>query len=353
VAWEPRIFKLKGEANRMRVIDTTRYGLVTTGRVNVTGTHPAIRVSGKFVVDDARLLADEAMWLQSGTLDLDPSIHVLRSGAPEEPEKKPDPGESWFRDLRADLDVDLSRNTWITTRMPLDDRFGALYASLATVELAAQLEGKVKATWVNGDIGVKGEVKTLRGTTRILGADFEVKEGTVAFVGADPTNPFLDVKATHRQSQWGDVDVSISGSRDTLDVSFSSEQYPDETDIVSILVLGRPLSELSREEGQSNAGLLAIASAAVMGEIERSLGGAVFDLFEIETSDSGGLGAVRMGHSLGDRFFILLALKAEADPGENLTEAIIDWNLGRSWSLQIVTGDAGASSADIYRLWRF
>jgi len=166
----------------------------------------------------------------------------------------------------------------------------------------------------------------------------------VAFAGGDPKNPMLDVTATHH-SRYGDVDVKIGGSLSAMDLHFSSVEYPDETDIVSILVLGSPLSELSSAQAQSNSTLLSLASAAVMGQI--GLGGVV----EIETTTAGT--AVSVGHAIGNRLFVVLSRQTPVNPGENLIQATVEVNLGKEWTMEFTTGDQGASATDLYRTWRF
>jgi hypothetical protein len=41
------------------------------------------------------------------------------------------------------------------------------------------------------------------------------------------------------------------------------------------------------------------------------------------------------------------------DEGENITEITVDWTITRAWNAEFVTGDQGASSADLYWTWRF
>ena len=168
-------------------------------------------------------------------------------------------------------------------------------------------------------------------------------------------DPILNLTAVHRTSQYGDVEVVIGGSVSTLDLSFRSEDYPDETDVASILLFGSPLSELSSSETETNNQLLALAAGALMGELERSLGGSVADLFQIDTTASGGIGAIRVGYAIGDNLFLILEYLPEADTisGENQKQAKVEWTISRHWLVEVVTGDQGAGSADLFRTWRF
>lgn len=326
-----------------------RGGVALTAR----GAWPAVRIAGDATVTEARVTADEAMRLTTGALAMDPSIvvHRVRGDSRVEEEEPP-----FYQDFSAHVAVSLPpRSTQVLAQVPLDDTFGALYASLATISLDALLGGDVVVGFEDGAMDLEGSLETWLGQAEILGADFDLEEGgTISFTGGDPMNPILDVKAVHRSSGYGDVDVAITGPLETMTPTFSSERYPDLTDIVSILALGRPLSELSGEEGQSNSQLLSVAAGAVMGQLERALGGSFFDMVQIDAAESG-LGTVRVGRSIGRDVFVVLALKPQADveANENVTEATLEWTISRAWVVGVVTGDQGTSSADVFWTWRF
>ncbi len=354
--WMPDVLSLHSRAERFWVADTELFRLAFSGNSDIQGSWPGLEISGDIAIDDARLVADQAVLLHGGTLELDPSFVIHREGTAElgEPAEPEPEGPPWYQDMEVDLDIDLARSAWVEVRMPLDDRFGSIYANLATVVLEAQLDGELNLSFQQSQAQLEGEVEHVRGRAEILGSTFDLEEGTIFFAG-DPASPILDVKAIHDAGTYGDIEVSISGGLAELSMDFASEDYPDNTDIVSILVLGKPISDLSGEEGQSQGDLLSMAAGALMGELERSLGGSLFDMVEIDASDSGGIGAIRVGYSIGNNVFLIIALQPEADAeaGENVTEATVEWSINRKWLVEFVTGDAGASSTDLYRSWRF
>lgn len=352
--WRPAEVSLRARAERMWIADTPMMRLALSGETAVQGSWPALGVTGDFTFNQARLVADRAVWLYSGTLELDPALTIHRSVGRDMVRDKPE-GPPWYDDIDVDLDVDLGRSTWVEVRMPLDDRFGSLYATIATMELEAQLDGVLDVGFSGGEPALRGEVEPVRGRAEILGANFDLSEGKISFVGGDPYDPILDVTAVHDAGEYGEVEVDIGGSLEDLDLSFSSEDYPDETDVVSILLLGRPTSELSGEEGQSNDQLLQVAAGALVGELETALGGSIADMVQVDTTSSGSVGAVRVGYSLGDDVFLILEVRPEASDteDENLRQATVEWTVSRHWIVEVVTGDRGASSLDLFRTWRF
>jgi autotransporter translocation and assembly factor TamB len=137
-----------------------------------------------------------------------------------------------------------------------------------------------------------------------------------------------------------------------MTLAFSSTDWPDETDIASLLVLGRPLSEAPQG---SDANALALASAVLAGELERTLGGLDVDMLRIDASSSGGIGTAQVGQSIGRRLFLTVAWHPQADPmrGENTLEATVEWTLRRALTLEVRTGDQASSAVHLFRTWRF
>jgi autotransporter translocation and assembly factor TamB len=306
-------------------------------------------VRGAATLDEAGFVADDSFWLYSGTLTLDPRLAVHRGDAAAvvaAPALPP-----WHRDLDIGLELDLSRSTSVQVEMPLDDAYGALEASLASILLDARLDGRLEASYRSGALGLTGEVQPVWGRADILGARFSLSEGgTIVFLGDDPFDPALQLAAVHDAGRWGEVGVDIGGTLGDMTLAFHSDDYPDETDIVSILLLGSPASELSSAQSQSNAGLMSAASSVLFGEIERrGASGRLLDMIEL------GGGVYKAGRAIGDDLFVTLAVNPEAqgEEGENVTEVKVDWTISRAWSAEFVTGDQGSGSADIFWSLRF
>ena len=346
--WVPDAVDLRGDADHFWAIDTVSNRLSFSGDFAASGRWPALDITGDVTVADARFVLDDAMFLYSGTLELDPRLQVHRGLAAAPLKEAPAP--PFYREMEVDLRLDLARATTVQVEMPFDDKLGALWASALSIVLEARLDGLLDVGYRHGMPTVLGEVEPVWGRADILGSRFALGDGVISFVGDDPFDPILELEAVHNAGSYGDVGVDITGSLADMGLGFRSESYPDETDIVSILLLGAPLSELSSGQAQGNASLLTIASGVLMGELERQGGGGhIVDMVEL------GGGSAKAGRALGDDIFVTLELApgAEVDQGENITEVTVDWTISRAWSAEIVTGDQGTSSADLYWTWRF
>jgi hypothetical protein len=345
--WVPDAVDLHGEADGFWAIDTSDYSLKFSGDFEAGGRWPALELTGDVAVAHARFVLDKGMFLYSGTLELDPRLHIERGA--QQALARPVPPPPFYKDMRADLELDLARAATVKVEMPFDDSLGALYASALTIVIETRVDGLLDVGFADLEPSVLGEVTPVWGRADILGARFALGEGNISFVGGDPFDPILNLEAVHSTAQYGDVSVDITGSLADMGLGFRSDEYPDETDIVSILLTGAPLSSGDDRPGFDQA-LFNAALGAVMGQLE-SQGGSthVVDMVELDTE------SVKLGRSFGDNIFVTLERRASVavDEGENLTEVTVDWSITRSWNAEFVTGDQGTSSADLYWTWRF
>jgi len=337
------------EADHFWAVARPRQRLQVSGRVAVDGAWPALRVRGDATVGEALFVADDALWLYSGTLDLDRRLHIargadlLRASVLERP--------PWYRDLDVGLSLDLARAATVQVEMPLGGDYGALEASLTSILMEARLDGTLDLGFSGGALSLLGEVRPVFGRADIVGARFSLADGgTVSFLGDDPYDPALQLSAVHDAGRWGEIAVDIGGTLSDMSLGFACDTYPDPTDIVSILLLGSPLSDLDAGQGQASAGPLAAASSLLLGEIERrSAASRIVDMVEF------GGGVYKAGRAVGDDLFVTLAVTPEARvaEGENVTEVKVDWTISRAWSAEFVTGDQGKGSADLVWSLRF
>ncbi|MFH1468963.1 MAG: translocation/assembly module TamB domain-containing protein [Pseudomonadota bacterium] len=347
--FRPALVHLDVRADHFWAAARPRERLQISGALTADGHWPALQIRGDATVGEALFVADDALWLYSGTLELDPRMRIVRGDdlarvAPIEP-------PPWYRDLEVDLSLDLARAASVQVQMPLDDAYGALEASLASILLEARLDGTLDLGFSQGELSLLGEVRPVYGRADIVGARFALADGgTVSFMGDEPFDPALQLTAVHDAGRYGEIGVDIGGTLSALDLGFQSDEYPDPTDIMAILLFGSPLSDLSANQGQARESAITAATSLLLGEIERrGAGSRLVDMVEL------GGGVYKAGRAVGDDLFVTLAVKPEArvDEGENITEVTVDWTITRAWSAEFVTGDQGKGSADLFWSVRF
>ncbi len=338
-------------ANFAWLMDTTALVVAYTGDVNVGGDWPNLVVEGDVGLDKFRYFLDARAYLGQEGLRLDPALEIDRPGyvSMPPPPLEPEFWEAW--DIRSR--IDLGYNTKLKVEVPLDTSYGTLAASASTVALDSFIRGQVDATVRGYEVYAEGEVETYEGTTRILGRVFGIEQGLVSFAGSDVANPVLDIEATHETAQYGDISVQISNNVEQMAMMFDSTQGWSETDIVAILLLGRPTSQFSQAQGGSSHEALDIALGMVAGQVEKLAGDNLVDTIEIETSSEAALEGVKVGWAVGRNLFFTLNYTATTDDEENKIEGALEWVPVSSWYLTATTGDQGQSSLEVFKVWNF
>jgi len=103
-----------------------------------------------------------------------------------------------------------------------------------------------------------GELNLVDGEYRIYGRSLVIQQGKFLFFGAYD-NPGIDVKAT-REVNGQTVGVLMNGTLKNINSQLFSTPALADNDIISVLVTGRPFSQIGQQEGDGDAVLNAITS---------------------------------------------------------------------------------------------
>ncbi|MEM1244413.1 MAG: translocation/assembly module TamB domain-containing protein, partial [Pseudomonadota bacterium] len=159
------------------------------------------------------------------------------------------------------------------------------YINLNTAGLTGKLAGKLKLFYNNQSITTaNGELKIKQGQYKAYGQTLKITTGELNFNGSPIDNPNLNITAVKRirtiqrsdislgnfsmpsnyaVSGYMTVGVQISGTLNKYKVKLiSSQSSLSQSDILSMLVLGKPVSDLNQGNAQS---LLSAASALKLG----------------------------------------------------------------------------------------
>jgi translocation and assembly module TamB len=145
--------------------------------------------------------------------------------------------------LRADIDVDINRSTWVRSR-----DFNIEIFTEAPLQISRGREG----------LALTGIVQTDRGEYEFMSKRFEVRRGVAAFVGTPEINPTIQLAAEHEirlpSRPALNVQVLVGGTLQRPRITLQSDAQPPiaQTDLLSFLAFGT--------ESQS---LLSIAGSAL------------------------------------------------------------------------------------------
>jgi translocation and assembly module TamB len=138
---------------------------------------------------------------------------------------------------------------------------------------------------------ITGVIRTVQGTLAVAGKTFTVQQGQVLFTGGREINPSFDIVAKYQVENY-QVLATVTGTAQKPELSLSSIPSLSQSDILSVLVFGKPSSQLTQGQQQ---GLQQQALSMAGGYAASQLGKAVAQALGLEslginTAPGGGLG---------------------------------------------------------------
>lgn len=218
--------------------------MMVSGDLAITSGWPALMVRGDVVVERGFLNVDTTYFMSMAPLNLDRSIAVHRTGSRVEAADLSDDGPPIYADFDVDVGVDLQRNMDMRVAMPFVDNLGSAGAAISTVMAEVRVGGEVEALVRDEALGLHGEVDVLDGAAHAVLAKFDLDRGTVVFAGPDFMNPFIDLDASMPVRGGGTVRMHATGTPFEPEIEFTSEEYPDQSQIMLILVTGQAPNDM-------------------------------------------------------------------------------------------------------------
>jgi len=242
-------FDLQLVAQNARVIDNDQGSVRADADLKVHGPFDRTYVSGKVSVREGVVIVPE-----SDNKDLisagDPALYQVVDTARVDEEQLGIATQSpLVANLRMDVTVDVSRDTWVRT-------------SDANVEIFTPPDRNlaVRIDRRRGALVLDGELATERGEYEFLSKRFQIRRGSVVFVGTQQIDPNLQITAEYEvrdaTSQALNIRVNIGGTLSRPRLALDSDAQPPMTqsDLLSYLAFGRTSSSLLQFEGSSLSG---------------------------------------------------------------------------------------------------
>ncbi len=328
-----------------------RFLRLATGRVNFSGTPDAAKVTGGVTVEEARLSLDEKFFEGPASTAPPPWLHVHRGASEAQAEAPLPPPRGIPKWLDAKLGLDLGRNTFLQAHMPLGGGLGGVLGPLASLSIDTQADGRLSLAARDGALSITGQVLPLRGTTVLFGKSFEILDDSViSFTGLDYTAPLLDVHAAYDTGVYGTVEANINGTPQALKVTLTSATYPSQDDVVALLLVGKPASEMSVGES-AGEGASAAAISMLLTTLGQSLGREGEKVAAMVIAPDllvVGDERARVGKRIGKRVFVVVDLDSAADDRTTsylvLTVEVALWG---PWEAEFSHGTAGEDALEL------
>ncbi len=313
LAW--REAKLRGtlqlKGNKLLVADLPEYRVLASPDLRFDINDRNINVKGEVVIPEARLQPKEV-------------VGAVQTSA----------------DAHFKTDEVFERNSGWNINSEVSIRLGDA-VQFDGLGLQGRLTGAVATRLRTGDVAEgSGELGTNGGSYEIYGQKLDIKRGRLIYDNTPLGDPGLDIQA-ERKINTTTVGVNVRGLLRSPRLQFYSSPSMSQTQIVSYLLIGKPLDELQTGEAttvRSASSTLALQGGGYLAsQLGRRIG---LEQVGVET-DANNQSALVLGKFLSPRLFVSY--------GISLTEAIntvkLRYTLSDRWTIKTEAG--AAKSADI------
>ena len=309
-AQTPTAIALKG--NEVTVIDIPAAKVVLTPDLQVRHDTQGLQATGSVHLDSADVNLDKLPG--SGVNKASPDVVVV-----DEPQPAANSGAT---PINASIKVDLGQRAHLVG-MGLDGRLGGVL----TVE-----ERPGRATTGQGQV-------TVTGTYKAYGQNLQIQQGQLLFASTPLDNPGLNIKAIRNLqpnatiNEGQQVGLQITGTATRPVLTVFSNPVMDQSDALSYMITGKPLSQVSSggESNMVNAAAQALGSAT--GNLLAKSIGSKLGIEDIGVSSSDALNgnsAFTVGKYLSPRLYLSYGIGL-FEPGQVIT---LRYRLSRRWSFE-------------------
>ncbi|MGH2709124.1 MAG: translocation/assembly module TamB domain-containing protein, partial [Actinomycetota bacterium] len=335
----PGAIKAAVVLDRWPAVWTKEYQARLSGEVRAAGTLAAPKIKGQLEVLEAVLkpnlaFLDDTPVRRDETIVLVPAPEAAKPQADRSGDGKAGLEGGAFENLALDVGVRLHRATRIEHPN-------------AEVELEGDLRARQPR---GGTLTLVGALEAVRGWAGFKGRRFTLREGRAAFTGGETINPLLTIVASHRLPGYT-VDLIVGGSLNEPSLGLQSEPHLEPSDILALLLFGKPVRALSRSEqrGLQHQTLDVVSgyAASMLAEsVSEALGLADLGIDVREVDFSGG----RIGFARHLTPDTRIGVSQEL-AGEQGQEISIEHQLAPRWNIEASTRTKGSSAIDLFWRW--
>jgi len=292
-AFAPVRVDLQASARRLPIEIPDTLSLLLDSRLNLSGTSEKSLLSGEIVLLEGRYTRDV-------------ELNLLQGMTTKRRETTPEPaaGEPPFLSDMA-LDIVVKR------REPF-----VVENNVADMSLSPDLRvlGTAQRPVISGRAAVDEGVVTYQKRA------FEIRKGVVDFLNPYRTEPTIDIEGEVEVRDWI-VTLRIGGTPDNLRFELTSDPAEEHGDIISLLVFGKTLKEMRRNDGGSGFSAREMLGEVLADSVSSGVKDATgLDIVEVEfTEAEGGNDPDDIKVTLGKELSRRITVKYGADIQKGVT----------------------------------
>jgi translocation and assembly module TamB len=299
-------------------------GATVTGDVAITNS----RAGGALIAGDLRLPELRYQIIRQGAARVVELAGVRRKGQPLPPPGGVEQAEGtpsiWKLDLRVRADNEVH---------------------IAGMGLESEWQTDLRIRGTSATPSIVGEAELIRGTYSFSGRRFELSRGRIAFTGARPPNPRLDIVASS-DIEGVTVNINVSGSANNPQIAFTSSPALPQDELLSRILFGGSVTEISA--------LQAVQLASSLNSL-RGGGGGLNPLGKLRSAT--GLDRLRIlgadettgrGTAVAAGFYVSNDIYLEIiTDARGFTATQIEIALSRALSMLFQAGSSGGTNANL------
>lgn len=339
--WQVSDYRITVTGERFRTVYFPELQLYSSPRLALEGTPKKLTIRGEVNLPEVLIAGSPVRGV------IKPSPDVKFEGRiPPQPKGSP-------------LDVDMR------VRVTLGNR---VFVKLEGID--AQLGGSLQLTALHSldRISSTGEIRVVKGRYQSYSVTLEIVRGRLFYAGGPIDEPALDILAL-RKTDTVKAGVTVSGTLQSPVISLYSEPSMQDEDILSYIVLGRPLNGSGEQinlltmaaEGLLSAGQSVVLQDKIANRLglssfeigTRSQSASAWDAYTAGPLSSGGAATAASGSSLSRAMVTVgkyLNPKLYVSYGRSLFTGsnlfLLRYDLHRNWQVETQTGTE--SGIDLY-----
>jgi len=356
------------------LIYTQEIQTLVDAALDIQGVYPELSIAGNVDILDLNVDMGSADVQRSvQPMVLPESVRVHRTDSKRGPGEREIARQIQLADTERpptfleQIDVDVAVDLGVNNRVRLaygvgealakgaDDNAGKTLARgidlIGKIEPDVRPEGAVRVLLRDGVPRLAGRVGVQTNSKlKVLTAKFDLDTESDVEFGGEIADSALDLRAVHT-SRYGEIAVVVGGAISNPEISFESDAFDSQADMLAVLLTGRPLSDHSAAEG--NATTRAV-SGALSGFTTKLLDKVVpLDIFQLDLGDDVSSGAVEAGKAIGSRVVVITRFTWGGEDDENRVEAEVEVLLTRGLYFRARGGDRAEGSVDVVYKQRF
>jgi translocation and assembly module TamB len=308
------------QAERAELLNSDDIGATVTGPVTIRSDG-----AGGVIGGDVDIVRGRFRLGQAAAVEAVPRLNVREINRPADEAADTGPILPWTLDMRA-----RARNRLAVTGLGLDSEWRA----------DLQLKGQVD------NPSITGTADLVRGGYEFAGRRFELERGQIRFTGETPADPTLDISA-EADIRGLNATIRVTGTGQKPDISFTSIPALPEDELLSRLLFGTSITNLSAPEALQLAAAVASlrdGGGGGLNPINAVRKAAGLDRLRILPADTatGQRTSVAAGKYLTRRVYIEVATD-----GQGYSATRVEWELTRWLSVLSSISTLGRTSANV------